>query len=109
MHQKSNRAATDSERSRKYRKPKPEDKTSTIYRDSRMTQDSLKNSNILIEEIRRKLTGMGKTKWKIQFGWVKAHIGIQGNELPDTLAKEAATKMDIKESYKKSSNRCSDK
>jgi len=69
-----------------------------------MTLDSLKNSNIhtfLIEEIRRKLTEMGKTNWKIQFSWVKAQVGIQGNELADTLAKEAATNVDIKESYKK--------
>ena len=80
---------------------KTEDKTATIYTDSRMTQDSLKNSNIhifLIEEIRRKLTEMGKTNWKIQFSWVKVHVGIPGNEVTDTLAKEAA---DIKESHEK--------
>jgi len=56
-----------------------------------MILDSLKNSSIrtfLIEEIRRKFTEIGKTNWKIQFSWVKAHVGIQGNE-------------DIKESYKK--------
>jgi len=69
-----------------------------------MTLDSLKNRNVhtfLIEEIRRKLTEMGKTNWKIQFRWVKAHVGIQGKELADTLAKEATTNADIKESYKK--------
>jgi ribonuclease HI len=58
-----------------------EDKTVTIFTDSQMTLDSLKNSNIhtfLIEEIRRKLTEMGKTNWKIQFCWVKADAGIQG-------------------------------
>ena len=44
---------------------------------------------------------MGKTNWKIQFCWVKAHIGIQGNELDNTLAKEVATNTDIKECYKK--------
>jgi ribonuclease HI len=69
-----------------------------------MTLDSLKNNNIhtfLIEEIRRILTEMGKTHWKIQFSWVKAHVGIQGNELADTLAKETATNVDIKECHKK--------
>ena len=47
-----------------------EDKTATIYTDSRMTLDSLKYNNIhtfLIEDIRRKLTEMGKTNRKIQF------------------------------------------
>ena len=81
-----------------------EDKTATIYTDSRMTLDSLKNSNIhtyLIEEIRRKVAEMGEIKWKIQFCWVKAHIRIQGNEMADTLAKEVATNADIIECYKK--------
>jgi ribonuclease HI len=39
--------------------------------------------------------------WKIQLCWVKAHVRIQGNELTDTLAKEAATNADIIECYKK--------
>jgi len=80
------------------------DKTATIYKDSRMTLDSLKNSEIhtfLIEEIRTKLTEMEKINWKIQLFCVKAHVGIQVNELADTLAKEAATNADIIECYKK--------
>jgi ribonuclease HI len=67
---------------------KTEDKTATIYTDSQMILGSLKNSNIhifLIEEMRRKLTEMGRIDWKIHFCWVKAHIGIQGNELANTL------------------------
>ena len=81
-----------------------EDTTATIYTDSRMTLDSLKNSNIhtsLIEEIRRKLTEMRKINWKIQFSWNTAHVGILGNELGDTLAKMAAKEADIIECYKK--------
>jgi len=77
-----------------------EDKTATVYTDSRITMDSLKNSNIhtfLIEEIRRKLTEMGKINWKIKFCWVKAHVGIRGNKLADTHAKEAVTNKDITE------------
>jgi len=48
-----------------------EDKMATIYTDSRISLDSLKNNNIhtfLIEEIRRKLTEMGKTNQKISAG-----------------------------------------
>jgi len=65
---------------------------------------SLKNNTnhtFLIEEIRKKLAEMGTTNRTIQFCWVKAHVGVQGNELADTLAKEAATNADLTESYKK--------
>ncbi|GBM53669.1 hypothetical protein AVEN_51508-1 [Araneus ventricosus] len=34
-------------------------------------------------------TWVGKAR--IRLGWVKAHIGIKGNEIADTLAKEATT------------------
>jgi hypothetical protein len=48
-----------------------------------------------------KVVDMGEIKCKIQFCWVKAHAGIQGNEITDTLAKEAATNADIIDCYKK--------
>ena len=74
------------------------DKTATIYTDSRTTLDSLLNNNIhtyLIEKIRRKVKELTQTEWKIQICWVKAHAGLQGNELSDTLVKRAATDLDI--------------
>jgi ribonuclease HI len=80
------------------------DKTATVYTDSQITLDSLRNCNIhtyLIEEIRKTLNEMTKTNWTIKLQWVKAHAGIIGNELADTLAKEAAANENIKESYKR--------
>jgi hypothetical protein len=44
---------------------------------------------------------MRTTNREIQFCWVKAHVGTHGNEMADTLAKEAATNMDLAEYYKK--------
>jgi len=80
------------------------DKIATIYMDSQITLDSLGNGNIhtfIVEEIGKKLNEMMKTNWNIKLRWVKAHAGIRGNELANTLANEAATNENIKESYKK--------
>ena len=33
---------------------------------------------------------MSKANWEVNLCWVKAHAGIMGNELADTLAKKAA-------------------
>ena len=48
--------------------------------------------NCLIELIRNKLITrtLVHSKWVVHFGWVKGQAGIDGNELVDRLAKEAA-------------------
>ena len=64
-----------------------------IYTDSKVTIDSLKNHathGYLIEKIRNMIRHLATQNWNIHFKWVKAHIGIEGNEIADKLAKEAA-------------------
>ena len=65
----------------------------TIFTDSRVSLDSLKNPKnhaFLVENIRKKVASLENNEWKIKFSWVKAHVGIYGNELAYILAKEAA-------------------
>ena len=54
-----------------------EDKTITIFTDSQVTLDALRNNTnhtFLIEAIRKKGAEMSRTNWEIQFCWVKAHV-----------------------------------
>jgi len=51
--------------------------------------------------MRRKITEMKRTNWEVTLCWVKAHAGILGNELADTLAKKAATNESLTEDYKR--------
>jgi ribonuclease HI len=62
--------------------------------------DMLQNGNIhtnIIQDIRRQWYKMKKAGWQIALPWVKAHVGIRGNDLADTLAKKAATSRTITE------------
>ena len=70
----------------------------TLHTDSRITLQSLQNTNnhnYHIEEIGKSAIALEKSNWTITFTWIKAHIGINGNELADKLPKEAATIDDI--------------
>ena len=69
------------------------EKETVIYTDSKITLDLLKKQTThgyIIEKIRSRIRHLTKQKWTIHFKWVKAHIGIEGNEIADKLAKEAA-------------------
>jgi hypothetical protein len=71
----------------------PTGRKAAIYTDSKLAIDSLKNHamhGFLIEKIRNKIRHLSMQNWTIHFRWVKAHIGIEGNETADKLAKEAA-------------------
>jgi ribonuclease HI len=44
---------------------------------------------------------MESTNWVVMFRWVKAHAGILGNEIADTLAKKAGKNASLPEDYKR--------
>ena len=63
-----------------------------------MTMDlirSAKNQTRLVEEVRNRTANLNKKNWKIEFKWVKAHVGMHGNEIADRLAKEATQKYQV--------------
>ena len=67
-----------------------------------MTLRSQGNSNIhkyVIEQIWKNMNEMTNRNWEIKFQCVKSHAGVRGNDLADTLAKEVAANVNIKESY----------
>jgi len=73
-------------------------RSATVHTDSRITLQSLQianNPNYLIDEIRKLATTLEKNNWTIKFAWIRAHVGIYGNELADKLGKEASSKNDI--------------
>jgi len=73
-------------------------RTATIYTDSTVTVQSLKNHRNhknITEEIRKKSTELERREWTIKLTRIKAHAGNRGNETADNLAKEATKNKEI--------------
>jgi ribonuclease HI len=45
------------------------------------------------------MSTLERANWKIEFSWVKGHVGIYGNELADQLAKAAARNRDTTNTF----------
>ena len=72
-------------------------RTVAIYTNSKVTLASLKNSSIhrfLTEEVSNMVGHLTMLNWTIHFRWVKAHTGIEGNEVAGKLAKEDSQEAD---------------
>ena len=68
-------------------------RTAVIFTDSMVGLDSLRNVNkhvYLFEDFGMRVSSLERYEWKITFSWVKAHVGIYGNERAYRLIKEAA-------------------
>ena len=81
---------------------KADEKTVLVYTDSRITLQMLQNHKKykhIIEQIRTKVIEMEEQEWLLEFSWIKAHAGHNGNELSDQLAKEAVSSKTIEECY----------
>ena len=77
-------------------------KSAALHTDSRISLDLLCNNpkhNALTENIKQELRKLEIKGWKIHFEWVKAHVGNEGNELADNLAKQATYCPELEDIY----------
>jgi len=52
-----------------------------------------------VDEIRKKVASLERSGWQIMFSWVKAHIGVHGNEIADKVVKEATRSTTTRYEY----------
>ncbi|XP_023953798.2 uncharacterized protein LOC112057581 [Bicyclus anynana] len=72
---------------------KQKDDRYCILSDSRSSLDLIKSGNVshpLAYNIRRNIRAVRDQGRSVELFWIKAHVGIEGNERADALAKEAA-------------------
>ena len=72
----------------------------SIFSDSRSALDAIaerSNPHPLIVEIHNSLSVLRRNSVSVDFVWVKAHVGIEGNEAADKEAKAAAVQRRAKE------------
>jgi len=50
---------------------------------------------VKVTQLRKKTMALEKENWNIEYTWIKAYAGHNGNELADKLAKEATRNVDI--------------
>lgn len=77
-------------------------KLAAVHSDSKITLDLLRNNSkhsVLIEEIKINLRYLTVQNWIIHFQWVKAHVGNEGNEIADQLAKQATSCSELETTY----------
>ena len=61
----------------------------------------MNNHNPLVEKIRETLTTLKLEGWTVEISWIKAYVGILGNEEADRTAKRAALNEDLQLKYNK--------
>ena len=62
---------------------------------------NMNNHNPLVEKLRETLTTLILEGWTVEISWIKAYVGILGNEEADRTAKRAALNEDLQLKYNK--------